>query len=208
VLKRVSIASHPGQLVATGQVLPGSGHVHGSVTMLARPGSKGRFKTVAVSKLGANDDVFALVANLAAGKWSAELRFQDRGVLTSTTRSVKVSVPAASTASVGVRSLTVKRGRATLDGSLNPASPAAGTKLELLAVDLGALPKAKRPTTTGGTKPIKLALVGTAKLNAGATTFTLRFTLRRGQRWAIELAYLPAGSAPAYTNTLRTVNVS
>jgi tungstate transport system substrate-binding protein len=208
VLKRVSIKSHPGQVVATGQVLPGSGHVHGSVTMLARHGSKGRFKTVAVSKLGANDDVFALVAQLAPGKWSVELRFQDKGVLTSTTRPVKVSVPAASTASVGVRSLTVKRGRATLSGTLNPVSPAAGTKLELLAVDLGALPKAKRPTATGGTKPIKLALVGTAKLQVGATRFTLRFTLRRGQRWAIELAYLPAGSAPAYTKTLRTVNVS
>jgi tungstate transport system substrate-binding protein len=208
VLKRVSIKSHPGQVVATGQVLPGSGHVHGSVTMLARRGSTGRFKAVAVSKLGANDDVFALVARLAAGKWSVELRFQDGGVLTSTTRSVKVSVPAASTASVGVRSLTVKRGRATLNGTLKPASPSAGTKLELLAVDLGALPNAKRPTTTAGTKPIKLVLVGTAKLRDGATKFTLRFTIRRGQRWAIELGYLPAGSAPAYTKTLRTVNVS
>jgi tungstate transport system substrate-binding protein len=209
VVNRVRVTALPGRIDVTGAVVPGSQHVKGTVNLLVRRvGAKGGFRKVASSRLGTADSRFAISASSSAGKWLVEVRFQDPGqVLSTTTRSTRILVPSRSTGSVTAKSVKVSRGRLTVGGTVGPAPTAAGTKVELLALDVGALAGARKTAFTAASSSVSLRVVATATVPRGAKKFTLHARLRRGQRWALQLGYLPGGGVAAAFGGIRTVRL-
>jgi ABC-type tungstate transport system permease subunit len=207
-LQGVSVAALPGQVMATGSVLPGSGHVKGSVVLLARHGNHGAFKPIATEALGTDDHAFALSAPRKPGTWHLEVRFQDPGqVLTATTKATRVSVTAADPATVKASSLTIRNGNVTVTGKVGPAPSTAGTTATLLGLDVGALPKATPAADAAAVATVRFRVIAKVGVRSGATKFTLHGKLKRGQRWILQLKYATGGAAGSAYGALRTVRV-
>jgi tungstate transport system substrate-binding protein len=208
----LSIKRLPGRVLTTGSVGPGSGHIKGSVELLARRGKKGPFKRIATDRLGSGDGRFAISASVKQGSWYFKVRFQDPGqIVTNTSRAKKLSVPARDAASVSASSVTVRRGKLTIKGKLAPAPGTSGTSVQVLGLDVGALPATNKSLTAGeaaSAARVKFKLVGTARVAAGATKFTVHGKLRRGQRWVLMLKYAPGGAAGSAYGSLRSVRVT
>jgi tungstate transport system substrate-binding protein len=208
VIAGLSVTALPGGVLTTGTVLPGADHVKGSVTLLARSGNGGPFRKVASATLGSDDHAFALSTPRSPGKWSFEVRFGDPGqVVGTTTKPKRVSVPPRDPASVSAGSVSIKNGRVTIRGSVGPKPLAAGTTVELLGLDVGALPTAKRAADAAAEGRVHFRVIAKTKLRAGATTFALHGRLRRGQRWILQLTYRAGGSAGSAFGGVRTVRV-
>jgi len=191
----VRVLSQGGKAVVLGTVKPGTLHHKATVTVLARAaGKKGAFKKVASGRLAATQGNFAVSAPLAAGRWQVEVRFQDRGqVYAATSRAVTVTIGGKPASSVGLHSASAKKGKLTVRGTVSPAA-ASGAKVELLGLN----------TTPGA--PSRFKVLGTVKLGAGKTSFTLHSAAKRGVRWVLQLEYLPAGQTSSFSG-LRTVDV-
>ncbi len=205
----LSIKAVPGGVLATGSVLPGTSHVKGTVALLARHGNTGAFKKVASARLHSGQGKFALLAFGRPGPWSVKVRFSDPGQIVATmTGTKKVKVPARDRASVRTTSFSVSHGRFTLKGKLSPA-PSSGEKVQLLALGAGPTQGSKKSIATALTAAggVKLRVVATGTVKAGATTFTIQGKLRRKQFWEVGLRYAPGGSAGLAYGSLRTVRV-
>lgn len=209
-IQGLSVKALPGRVLATGSVLPGS-HAKGSVVLLARSGTSGAFKTIATDSLAGADHSFALSASRKPGTWHLEVRFQDPGqVVSTTTKAKKVSVPAHDAASVTTRSLKMKNGRFTINGTVGPKPVKSGTTVQVLGLDVGALStktgkKTAQATATGS---VRFKVIARVKLRAGARTFTVRGRLKPGQHWILELKYAPGGSVGSAYGGLRSVRVT
>ena len=184
--------SRGGTAVVYGTVAPGTGHVRASVTVLARHGSKGRFKKVATHRLGAGDGNFAIAVNAAAGPWQYKVTYADpRQVVGTTSKTAKVTVGARPASSVKLGSARATNGKVTVSGTVTPKAPA-GAKVELLAFK-----------TTGGSPRFGTVASVTVR---GKTKFTLHARLARKNSWVLELVYMQKGQPSSYS-TLRTIVV-
>ncbi|MBV9192889.1 MAG: hypothetical protein JO168_02010 [Solirubrobacterales bacterium] len=189
------VTSQGGHAMVTGTVKPGTLHHKATVTVLARAaGKKGAFKKVATDHLGTNQGNFAVSVPLAAGKWQVEVKFQDpKQVVATSSRAVTVTIGARPASSVSLRTAKAKKGTLTIGGTVSRGAPS-GAKVELLGQN----------TTPGA--PSGFKVLGTAKLRAGKTKFTLRAKARRGVRWVLQLEYVLPAQASSFSG-LRTVNV-
>lgn len=204
VIHGLSVKALPGRLLATGSPLPGSGHARGTVVMLARNGSKGKFKQIAAERLGSGDHRFAVSAARRAGTWFVKVRFQDRGqVLTTTTKAKKVIVAAPGAARVTTSSLKISKGRFTIRGTVAPAS---GATVRILGLDVGPLKGGSAAGSGSGRATFRS--IATAKVRAGATRFTAHGTLKRGQRWILMPKYTAGGAAGVAYGGLRAARVT
>jgi tungstate transport system substrate-binding protein len=201
----LSATPGPGQVVVTGSVAPGSGHANASAAILARPqGSTAAFTQIASTPLGAGVGTFSITAPLAAGKWQVEASFQDPGrVLAATSSALSITVPAkpgaATPASaVSIKTLSVKRGKVTLGGSISPAATGSASYVRLLA---------QRGARLGGaSKAAAFSSVSKISLGSGRKTFTFHVTLRRHYRWALQLEYVHGHKLVTYSHS-RSVDV-
>jgi tungstate transport system substrate-binding protein len=211
-IQGLGVKALPGRVLVTGSVLPGTGPVKGSIELLAHSGGTGSFKRIASSSLGSLDRSFAISAALKTGTWSVEVRFQDPGqVVSNTTKPKQVSVPAPDAASVTIGSLKIKNGRFTLSGKIDPKPGASGTTVQVLGLDVGAIAVAQpgaRIRGTAASAAVRFRVVAKLKLSAGATKFTVHGTLKRGQRWILELQYATGGGAGSAYGGLRAVRVT
>jgi hypothetical protein len=196
-------------VLATGSLLPGSGHVKGSVVLLARSGRKGPFRKIATESLGSGDHSFAVSATRKPGTWYLEMRFQDPGqVVSKTSKAYKVSVPPRDQASVTTSSVKITHRRFAIKGKLGPKPLRAGTSVEVLGLDVGALTASKTTAPAAATGTVRFRVIAKIKVRAGATNFTVRGRLKRGQRWILELRYAPGGVAGSAYGGLRAVRVT
>jgi tungstate transport system substrate-binding protein len=208
-IQGLGIRALPGRVLATGSLLPGSGHVKGSVVLLARSGKKGAFRTIATESLGSGDHSFAIGAARKPGTWYLEVRFQDPGqVVSKTSGSEKVSVPPRDSASVTTSSVKVTNGRFTIKGKLGPKPLGSGTSVQVLGLDVGALASAKTTAQAAAAGTMRFTVIATIKVPAGATKFTVHGKLKRGQRWILELKYAPGGTAGSAYGGLSAVRVT
>jgi ABC-type tungstate transport system permease subunit len=78
----------------SGTVAPGAGHVHATVTVLARrTGARGRFRRVALQRMAAGRARFARTVHLRPGSWQIKVAFEDPSqVRGSTSRTVRVTI--------------------------------------------------------------------------------------------------------------------
>lgn len=204
-IQGLSVKGLPGRVLVTGSVLPGSGHVKGSVVLLARSGGKGPFRKLASTALKSADHAFAISATHGKGVLSVEVRYQDPGtVLATTSRAAKVSVAARNAASISVTSFKVKNGRFTLSGRIGPKPLASGTIVQVLGLDAGPL-KASTGSAGGSAR---FSVIATVRVRAGATKFTVRGSLRRGQHWILEPKYAAGGTAGSAYGAVRSVSVT
>ncbi|MBV9800546.1 MAG: substrate-binding domain-containing protein [Solirubrobacterales bacterium] len=204
-LQGVSYSAFPGRVLVTGTVLPGSGHVKGTVVVLAR-GKKGRFRKIATSFLGSGDHAFAISATRSKGTWFFEVRYQDPStVLATTTRAKKLFVPARDSAGITTSSFKVKNGRFTLKGRIAPKPSRSGTIVQVLGLDAGPLNASAQ--ATGGGSP-RFRVIATVRVRGGATKFMVRGGLKRGEHWILELKYEPGGAAGSAYGGLRSVRVT
>ena len=189
-------SSQGGKALVLGSVLPGTGHVKGTVTVFARAvGKKGAFHKVASARLAATQGNFAVSAPLGAGAWQIKVRYQDpRQVVAAGSRTVNVTVAPRPASRVSLRSLQVtKQGAVTVGGAVAPAG-VSGAKLELVALN----------TAPGA--PVRFKVLATAKLGAGKTNATLHAHLKHKTRWVLQLEYVRPGPAPGFSG-LRTAVV-
>ena len=193
-LTKLSVKSQGGRALLVGSVAPGTGHVKGTLTVVARPaGSKHGFKKVATDKLGASDGNFAIAVPLAAKKWQIKVTFADsKQVVATTSRVMTVKVGKKPAAKVTLQSAKASFGKLTVNGTVKPKG-AAGSKVKLLALNTAAGSSAKFKTLT------------TITVKRGKTKVTLHAKLKRGTRWVLELQYTPKGG-PSGFSKLRTVD--
>jgi len=188
--------SQGGKALVFGTVVPGAGHGPGSVTVLARKlGSKGKFRTVAVGRLGATQGNFAVSAPLRAGDWQVAVRFQYAGhPVVAGAQTVNVSVGAPSASGASLRSAHAKKGRLTISAAVTPPAPSAGAKVVVLGVN----------TTSGA--PAILQVLDHVTLTPGQTTVTLHLRAKRNTQWLLQVAYVQPGQASSFS-PLRAVAV-
>jgi tungstate transport system substrate-binding protein len=188
------VASEGGNALVIGSVAPGTGHVKGTVTVLAQAvGTKGAFHKVASLRLSATQGNFALSVPLRAGAWQLKVKFADANqVVAADSRTVRVNVGAKPSARVSLRSLKVTKGAVTVGGGVTPPG-VSGAKVELLALN----------TTPGA--PARFKVLATKKVGAGKTTVALHAKLKSQTRWLLQLVYLSPGQAPGFSG-LRTAN--
>lgn len=198
----------PGRVLLTGSVLPGSSHVKASVELLARSGKTGKFKRFATLRLGSLDHSFAVSSSLGAGTWYVEARFRDPGqVVSTTTKARKLSVPPPDAAGVSAGPIKVKKGKLTIKGTVGPALTF-GATVQVLGLDVGALPSKAKATAEAAAAGVRFRVIASVNVGAGATTFTLRGKLRRGQHWILQLKYAPGGPTGLAYGGLRSVRVT
>jgi tungstate transport system substrate-binding protein len=211
-IQGLSIEALPGRVLATGSVLPGSGHVKGSLVLLGRSGRKGAFKQIATSSLGTGDHSFAVSTALTPATWFFEVRFQDPGQVVSTTSKAKqVSVLGGDAASVITSSFKIKNGKFTISGKIAPKPVNSGTTVNVLGLDVGPLPatkKATRMARTAAGASVRFRVIAKVKVRAGATKFTVHGTLKRSERWILQLEYAPGATVGSAFGGLRTVRVT
>ena len=185
-----------GKALVTGSVAPGSGHVKGSLTVLARAaGSKRQFKTVATDRLATSDGNFAVIVPLAARSWQIEVKFQEpeRGPGGDLADGEGRGRPGAG----GERQLALAEGRQRVAeagghrqaGSLDGRRERRAAGAQHDRGQAGELPRDRN-----------------GEVGAGKTTFTLKARLARGARWVLQLEYLQKGGSPGYSK-LRTIDV-
>jgi ABC-type tungstate transport system permease subunit len=212
VIGGLSVTALPGAVLATGSALPASGHVKGSIVLLARSGRKGAFKQIATAPLGSGDHNFAISSPRKPGTWQVEVRFQDPGqVVSVTTKPIAISVPAPGPAGVRTSSLKINTGRFTITGVVTPKPATAGATVQVLGLDVGALAASGKATDSAQTAAagrVRFSVIATVKVSAGATRFAVRGKLRRGQRWILQLKYAPGRAAGSAYGGLGTVRVT
>jgi tungstate transport system substrate-binding protein len=211
-LQGLSVRALPGRVLVSGAVLPASGHVKGLIELLARGGGRGAFKPVATSSLGSLDHSFAVSSALAPGTWHVEVRFVDPGqVVSITTRAQTVSVPARDAASVTTGSFKINNGRFAIAGKVAPTPATSATVVRVLGLDVGSIATARTGVELAGAgagASVRFRVIATVKLRAGQTKFTVHGSLKRGQRWILQLQYPPGGAAGSAYGGLRAVRVT
>jgi tungstate transport system substrate-binding protein len=195
VTSNFKVESQGGKALVLGTVGPGTGHVKGTVTVLARAvGRHGAFKTVATERLASNQGNFAILAPLAPGGWNVKVKFSDRSqVVAATSRTVKVTIGPKPTSSITISSFKKKSNGFTLAGTATPSGES-GAKVELLRIN------------TAAGAPAKLAVFGTANLGAGKNKVTFKAKLKRAARWVLQLEYIRPGEAPSFSG-LKTITI-
>jgi ABC-type tungstate transport system permease subunit len=184
--------SRGGKALVYGTVAPGTGHVKGVVTVLAK-GAKGRFKKVATGRLGSGDGNFAVLVSAKPGKWQYKVTYADpRQVVGASSKTVKLTVGAKPASSVKLASAKIVNGKVTVDAVVSPRAPRSGAKVELLAFK-----------TTGGAPRFGTIVSAAIK---GRTKIALHGRLARNNSWVLELVYVQKGQASSYS-TLTTVTV-
>jgi tungstate transport system substrate-binding protein len=175
-----------------GTVAPGTGHVKGVVTVLAK-GAKGGFKKVATHRLGSGDGNFAVLVGAKPGKWQYKVTYADpRQIVGAQSKTAKLTVGATPTSNVKLASAKVANGKVTVNGVVSPKAPTSGAKVELLAFK-----------TTGGAP--RFATIGSAAIK-GKTKVTLHGKLALNNTWVLELVYVQKGQPSSYS-VLKTVTV-
>jgi tungstate transport system substrate-binding protein len=204
----LAVKTLPGRVLASGSLLPGSGHVKGSVVLLARNGRRGSFRNLASESLGGSDQSFAVSAALKPGTWYVEVRFQDPGqVVSKTSRAQRVSVPPRDAAGVATSSIRISNGRFTIKGRLAPKPQRSGTSVQVLGLDVGAPTTARKTAHVAADGSVRFRVLATVRVRAGATTFAVQGRLKRGQRWILLLKYAPGAAAGSAYGGLRAVRV-
>ena len=205
----LSITGLPGRMLATGGVLPGSGHVKGSVQLLARFGTKGRFRLLGSESLLSNDDRFAVGVSAKPGVWFVEVRFQDPGLVVAvTTRARRVVIPPDGVASVRTGAVKLLgKGRYSLAGTVGGG--AAGT-VTVYALNAGPLPVAHSGASSSSVPPGTVAFraVGSVKLSARRAAFSFRGTLTRGRHCLLMVRFVGAGSGGAAAGAIESARVT
>ena len=189
------VQSQGGKALVIGTVGPGTGHVKGTVTVFARAeGKTGVFKKVATDRLATTQGNFAISVPLAAGGWELKVKFQDpkQGVVTATSRTVKVTITPGPPSSMSLNSVKTRKGGFTLSGTATPSGES-GAKIELLR--LNATPGA----------PARFTVFGTANLGAAKNKATFHAKVRPGT-WVLQLEYTRPGQTPSFS-ALRTVTI-
>lgn len=183
---RLSVKGVRGGVLVRGSVLPGSQHGSAKVILFLRHGTQGAFKRAKTVKLAADDRNFALLDDVAPGRYGVKVSFQDPGKVVSTTSSSsQVTVAAVFGHPMSPGSVHVSGGAVTYGGSI-PA-PKSATSVALLALDLGPIASSTPGvphTPSASFKSLATTQVGTG---TSAVTFTLHATLKQGQRWALLL---------------------
>lgn len=188
---RLFAKSRGGSALIYGTVAPGTGHVRGVVTVLAK-GAKGGFRKVASHRLASADANFAVAVKAKPGKWQYRVTYADpHQVVRAVSRPVKVTVAPRPASSVRLGSVKVTHGRVTAGAVVSP-KPAAGAKVQLLAL-----------RTTGGSP--RFVTVASASVK-GKTKVTLHGKLARKNSWVLELVYVQRGQPSSYSG-LKTVAV-
>ena len=187
--------SQGGKALLLGSVLPGTGHVKGTVTVFARVvGKKGAFHKVGSVRLAATQGNFAVSLPLKPGSWELKVIYKDpRQVVAASARTVRVTIGAAPSSKVSLRSLKVtKNGAVTVGGAVTPAG-VSGAKVELVALN----------TAPGAL--VRLKVLASAKVPAGKSKVTLHSRLKAQTRWVVELEYLRPGQAPSFSGVRTAV---
>jgi tungstate transport system substrate-binding protein len=189
------VESQGGKALVIGTVGPGTGHVKGTVTVLARAvGKRGAFRKVATERLASSQGNFAILAGLAPGNWNVKVKFSDRGqVVAATSRTVKVTIGPKPTSGITLSSFKPKSKGFTLVATATPSGES-GAKVELLRIN----------TSAGA--PARFAVFGTANLGAGKNKVTFHAKLKRPARWVLQLEYVRPGEAPSFSG-LRTITI-
>jgi hypothetical protein len=188
-LTNLRVKGQNGKALVLGTVAPGTGHVRASVTVLARRNGTGAFKKVATGRLSSSDANFAVAANLAAGRWQFEVKYQDpRQVVAATSKRITAAIGAKPAAGVTLTGARVKKGALTLTVGVRP---------------MGAGPVTVWGMRTSGTGPrfTKVAVATVKK-----STVTLHARLERGFRWVLQAEY--AGGPATSFSGLKTVTVT
>jgi tungstate transport system substrate-binding protein len=193
---RTVVQSESGRALVYGTVSPGTGHVRGTVAVLAHAlGAKGGFKKVASERLRATQGNYAISAPLGPGRWRVRVRFQDPNeVVAASSPAVTITIAPRSATAVSLRSKRAKRAALTVHGSVSPVGSSAGTKVELLALN----------TAPGASARFKV--LKTVTLH-GKTSFALHAKLKRKTRWVLQLKYIEAGQLASFSG-LKTVAVN
>ncbi len=189
------VESQGGKALVIGTVGPGTGHVKGTVTVLARAvGKRGAFQKVATERLASSQGNFAILAGLAPGNWNVKVKFSDRGqVVAATSRTVKVTIGPKPTSGITLSSFKPRSKGFTLVATATPSGES-GAKVELLRIN----------TTAGA--PARFAVFGTANLGVGKNKVTFHAKLKRPARWVLQLEYIRPGEAPSFSG-LRTITI-
>jgi len=182
--------SRGGMAVVYGAVAPGTGHVKGVVTVLAK-GAKGSFRKVATQRLGSSAGNFAVAVKAKPGKWRYKVTYADpKQVVGTTSKTVKVTVGAKPASSVTLGSVKVSGGHVTVNAAVNPKATKPGAKVALLAFK-----------ATGGSPRFATIASATTK---GKKTIALHGKLAQKNTWVLELVYVQRGQPSSYS-TLKTV---
>lgn len=190
-LTTLHVRSIGGAAMIVGAVAPGTGHVRGVITVLARRGKRGKFRKVAVDRLAAGDGNFALAPRLAPGSWQLKVQFADpRAVIGASSKTLKITVAPRPATTVRVRSAKVSHGRVTVSGTVS--GPSAGN-VELIGL-----------RTSGAAA--RFDRIGGAAVKGGK--FTLHsLRLKPGVRWILQVEDVVTPTQISYSTPLRTINV-
>lgn len=183
------------EAIVLGSVAPGSGHVKGTVTVLARKRGTKNYRKLTTYQLGSADGNFAVAVKLAAGKWQVQAKYQDpQQVVAAKVRTTTVTIGARPRASVTFKTVNLSRSSLTVAGAISPRASKGGVKLELLALR----------TTNGSAATFRQ--IATRSIRSGGTRATLHATLKGSGHWLLELESFRKG-APASFTKLRSVTV-
>ncbi len=182
------VESQGGKALVLGTVGPGTGHVKGTVTVLARAvGKGGAFKKVATERLASNQGNFAILAPLAPGNWNVKVKFSDSGqVVAATSRTAKVTIGPKPTSGIAISSFKPNSKGFTLVAKATPSGES-GAKVELLRIN------------TAAGAPARFTVFGTAQLATGQNKVTFHAKLRLPARWVLQLEYVRPGEAPSFS---------
>ena len=191
----LSVRSEGGKALVTGSVAPGTGHVNATVTVFARPaGSRRRMRKVAAARLAPSQSNFAVLVPLEAGRWQIKVSYKDPRQVVGCRQPGGVGHDR--TCAGHEYQLALDEVKAPIAQAGGGGQPRAvwGRQIELLALN----------TAPGA--PARFRVLKVARIDAGRTNFTLRATLKQSLRWILQLEYIPAGAASAFSG-LRTADV-
>lgn len=192
-LTALHVRSIGGAALVVGTVAPGTGHVNATVTVLARRGRRGRWRRVAVDRLGDADANFALAPALAAGRWHLRVEYRDGRNVIGSTRPASVTVAPPPPVGVRLSAVRVRRGRITVAGTVTGTVAGGGA----VTVELTGL-------RTAGTRA-RFVRLGAAPVRGGA--FTVHARLRRGARWILQVREVVTPASIGYSRPLTTITV-
>jgi tungstate transport system substrate-binding protein len=200
-----------GSVNVSGALLPAVPDGNGVVTLLAKQqGSNNAFSVIGSQTLAQGQTSYAVSGARKGGKWTVQVQYSDPGALTTATSLTKnVTVPASSVA-VKFQKLAVKNGKLTLTGSVGQAPTVTGRKVTLYALTTG---KVNKTTTKKSGKKTKKAVdaiaakssgatfkkVTTVNLKKGKSTYTIKHSLKRGFRYALQLKYTGKNQTSTYS---------
>jgi ABC-type tungstate transport system permease subunit len=186
---------------ASGTVGPAAPDGNATVRLMGRKkGSTGAFTQVGQQTLTSGAKTFAINGNVTSGAWQIEAVYGDGSLLGSATSGTQnVTVPS-TTATVGFKKLTVKKGKLTLSGTLSEAPVTKGAKVELFALQAAALTRMGKKASSG------FKQVAHATIGAGKKTYTIKHTFKRGFVYVLQLEYVHKGQTSSFSK-LRTITI-